>query len=469
MTPQALFVIIAWLPLTFLLFIYFPPRTAIITSFVAGLLFQPQGAGFPLPLIPNYEGMVATCYGILLGILFFDFKRLAYFKPSLLDLPMLIWCICPIFSSVVNDLGFYDGINNSLTQSAKWGLPYILGRLYLNNLAGLKELALTILKGGLIYALLCLYEIRMSPQLHYNIYGYYGHISGVTQAFRGGSWRPIVFMSHGLVLAMWMMMVTLIALWLWQSKTVTQIWGLKIQWLVAFLVVTFFLIKSTGTYVYFLVAVAIAVSAKWLRNTIILLVLILSIIYYLFLNVTDNFDGTTLINWSAQNFSSERAQSLEFRLDNEVKLRAKAQERPFFGWGGWGRNRVYEEEWDGTIKDTSTTDSYWIIAYGTNGLVGLISFVLCLLLPVICFAWWRYPVKTWFHPQVAPSAVLAVSLALFMVDSLVNVTYNPAFPLISGGLTGLVINKPEQLKSLRKKISKRKTISKTLAMPHTKN
>lgn len=467
MTPQALIVLVAWLPSTFCLFIYYPPRTAIITSFVAGLLFLPQRAGIALPLIPDYAGMVATCYGIFLGILFFDLKRLTLFKPSLLDLPMLIWCICPFFSSITNDLGAYDGLNASLEQIAVWGMPYLLGRLYLNNLAGLKELALIMLKGGLIYVPLCLYEIRMSPQLHYYLYGYYGHDSGVLQAMRGGLWRPSVFMSHGLVLAMWMMTVTLIALWLWQSKTISTIWGIKIKWLVSVLIVTFILIQSVGAYFYFLIGTAIAFSSKWFRNRLILLILIFSINYYLLINLTGNFDGTILVNWAAKNINPQRAQSLEFRLDNEVKLKEKAHQRLLFGWGGWGRNRIYQENWAGDIVDTSVTDSYWIINYGINGLVGLISFVSCLLLPVICFAWWRYPAKTWFHPQVAPAAVLAVALTLFMLDSLFNVTYNPTFSLISGGLTGLVMKKPEQFKSSKKIRSKLKTNSARL--PQVKN
>lgn len=466
MSPQALFVLIAWLPLTFALFIYFPPRKAIILSFVAGLLFLPQRTGIPLPLIPDYQGMVATCYGILLGILFFDFGSFTRFKPGWLDLPMLIWCICPFFSSITNELGAYDGLNASLTQTASWGLPYILGRLYLNNLAGLKELALTIVKGGLIYVPLCLFEIRMSPQLHYYLYGYYAHSSGVMQASRGGFWRPSVFMSHGLVLAMWMMTVTLIALWLWQSKTITQIWGIKIRWLVAILSVIVLLIQSVGAYLYLIIGVMIAFSSKWWRNSLILLVLIFSINYYLLINITNNFDGTSLVNWVSHNFNQDRAQSLEFRLDNEVKLKEKAHQRPIFGWGGWGRNRVYQLNWDGELQDTTITDSYWIIIYGTTGLVGLISFVSCLLLPVVYFALWRYPAKTWFNPYVAPAAVLAVSLVLFMFDSLLNVTYNPTFPLISGGITGLVMKKPEQIKSLKKIRSKLKTTS---LIPQTKN
>lgn len=50
---------------------------------------------------------------------------------------------------------------------------------------------------GLIYTVPMLYEIRMSPQLHTIFYGYFPHSFG--QQARGGGFRPVVFMGHGLL------------------------------------------------------------------------------------------------------------------------------------------------------------------------------------------------------------------------------------------------------------------------------
>jgi hypothetical protein len=96
MSFQAQLVMLVWLPIILLLFNRFGPRTSIIISFIGGLLFLPRQAGFLLPLIPDYIGTIATCYGIMLAIIIYDPQRLSHFRWHWIDLPMSIWCICPI-------------------------------------------------------------------------------------------------------------------------------------------------------------------------------------------------------------------------------------------------------------------------------------------------------------------------------------------------------------------------------------
>jgi hypothetical protein len=158
-----------------------------------------------------------------------------------------------------------------------------------------------------------------------------------------------------------------------------------------------------------------------------------------------------------EKLNAERAQSLDFRFDNEAILSEKAREKMLFGWGGWGRNRVYDYNWEGVLEDITTTDSLWIIAFGVNGCVGLASVTASLLLPVICFSF-RYPARLWFTPKIAPAAVLAVCTTLFMLDSVLNNMYNPIFAMVSGGLSGIASNPPESLtpKRTRPKLSPRR-------------
>lgn len=151
-----------------------------------------------------------------------------------------------------------------------------------------------------------------------------------------------------------------------------------------------------------------------------------------------NFDGDAIVSFLTDLLNPERAGSIAFRFENEELLRAKAQERLLFGWGGWGRNLVYAENWQGEIENITVTDSLWILAFGINGIVGLSCWSTSLLLPVVCFCVQHCPARTWFNPKVAPAAVLAVCLTLFVLDCLLNAMLNPIFPLISGGLAGLV-------------------------------
>lgn len=445
MSPQAQLVLLLWLPVILYLFQRFPSRTAIIYSFVGGFLFLPRRTGFKLPLIPDYEGMTATCYGILIATFLYDRERFNRFKFHPIDIPMLCWCCSPILSSLTNDLGFYDGFNTTLEYTAMWGLPYFLGRLYLDNLAGMSELAVTLLKGGILYIPMGLYEIKASPQIHNMVYGFFAHPSGISQSLRGSTYRPSVFMEHGLVMAMFMFTVTLTAVWLWQAQFPLTILGQPMSVWSLLLILTLFLIKSSGAYGYLIYGFLILFVAKFTKLNIPILLIMALIIYYLYLGVTGQFDGEAIVDWIATNYDADRAQSLGFRFFNEESLRVKAQERMLFGWGGWGRNRIFEYNSQGELVDKSVTDSQWIITFGINGVFGLASLTTSLLLPVFLFAVKRYPAKTWFHPKVAPSAVLGVCLTLFVFDSLLNVTFNPTFPLICGGLSGLVAKPAESL------------------------
>jgi hypothetical protein len=81
-----------------------------------------------------------------------------------------------------------------------------------------------------------------------------------------------------------------------------------------------------------------------------------------------------------------------------------------------------------------------------------------LLLPVVSFCLLRYPASTWSHRKVAPAAVLAVALALYVLDCILNAMINPVFALISGGISGLVLREettPRPVKPVRASVPQR--------------
>ncbi|MBJ7900223.1 MAG: O-antigen ligase domain-containing protein [Cyanobacteria bacterium RI_101] len=440
----AQFVLVALLPaVAYAVFRRYPSRTAILLLFIGGYLFLPRTVGFHLPLIPNYAGMVAVCYVILIGTLLFDARRFARYRPHWIDALMVAWCSAGMWSSLTNDLGFYDGLNATLNNITFWGLPYLLGRLYLNSLAAMKEAAVILVKGALIYVPFCLWEIKMSPQFHKLLYGAYAHGSGVAQARRSfGLWRPMVFMDHGLLVAMFMFSAALTALWLWQSGSVKEIWGQPIKTHAIILSVTLIAIQSANTYIYLLAGGAILLILKSWKTKIPVLLLLGLVVFYLFLATTGRFNGDGIVNWIAQNISVDRANSLGFRFKEEVKLIAHAQQQWLFGWGGWNRNRpeIYAS-WGGAIK--TVTDSLWIITFGVNGLFGLITLYGTFLSSLILLFAWRYPPRLWFHPQVAPTIALGLCVVFFVFDSLLNAPIFPGFLLITGGVTSIVARDAE--------------------------
>jgi hypothetical protein len=448
MTPQAQLVMILWMPIVLYLFMRYPPRKAVVISFIAAWMFLPQRAGFALPGLPDYERMSATCYSILLGTAIYDVQRFSTFKFGWLDVPMLIWCICPFASSISNDLGAYDGMSMVISQTVGYGVPYFLGRIYLNSLDGLKQLAIGIFVGGLVYVPLCLYEARMSPQIHRMVYGYQG-IRQFSQGIRFGGFRPTVFMQHGLSVGMWMMAAALIAIWLWQSKTLRQFLNVPMSVWVVILLVTVVMVKATGAYIYLLYGIITMLVAKFLRTSLPLVLLIVILSSYLYMGMTGSFTGAQadqIITVANQIAGPDRAQSLEFRLDNEEILGEKARQRFIFGWGGYGRNRVFDYNWAGELVDITVTDSLWIIAFGINGAIGLVSIFGSPLIGSFSFLWLRYPAQVWLNPRVAPAAMLATISVLYMLDCSLNNQPNPVFTVASGGVAGLVMSPPEKKK-----------------------
>lgn len=450
MNPIVYLVMFGWIPLVLYLFNQLPVQRALVISFIGAWLFLPQ-ASFALIGLPDFTKMSATCYGILLATFIFDAKRFQQFQGSWIDIPMVIWCLCPIASSLANGLGPYDGLSQALGQTVTWGFPYFLGRLYLGNLSGLKQLAIGIIAGGILYVPLCLLEIRLSPQLHRWVYGFHAH--SFEQTFRLGGFRPTVFMEHGLMVGVWMMSATLMALWLWRAGTLTQLWNIPIIWLVLALGLTFILLKSTGAYALLLISVILLFTVTWSRSSIAIWLLAILMAGYLIIGttglLTPNYTRQLVVTTS-QVTGPERAQSLGFRLDNEQILSAKARIKPIFGWGGWGRARVYNE----AGQDISVTDSLWIIAFGNHGWVGLGSLMATIMLPILTLAK-RIPVSNWTHPAAAPVAALSVALLIYGLDCLVNAMVNPVFALAAGGLSGLAVQKVKRRRPIPTGLRKR--------------
>lgn len=435
--------LLGWTPVVLLLFLALRPRRAVIVAFIAAWLFLPVNVPDSLFIrgLPEPDKMTVTCLAVMLGTLIFDKGRLLTFRPKRFDIPMILWCIAPLLSSLTNtdstvwghppiDNPVYDGLSEALKQSVTWGLPYLIGRVYFTDAAALRELAIGIFIGGLVYIPLCLFELKMSPQLHFLIYGEHPH-SDFSQTLRGGGYRPTVFMKHGLMVALWMASATLIGGWLWFSGVVRRLWGLPVILLIVPLFVVTILCKSLASLLLMCVGLGTLyfVTRTRMRWPIIALIAIAPV--YMTVRATGLWDGMNLVGLAETLAGEKRAQSLELRFFNENLLTARAFEKPFFGWAGWSRSRVF----DRYGKDISITDGQWVIAMGRNGLFGLAAFTAAMLLPV-----WltlkRIPVRHWSHPQAAPAAVMAIVLILYMVDNLLNAMINPVFMLLAGALAG---------------------------------
>lgn len=427
MTILVPIVMLGWIPLVLMLFAVLPPRRAVIASFLFAWLFLPM-AQYEIQGLPNFTKMSATSLGVLLGIAAFDTKRLLQYRFRWHDIPMLVWLTVPMASSLHNGHGAYDGASFMVTQFITWGIPYLVGRLYFCDLLALRELAIGIVIGGLIYIPFCLYEVRMSPQLHTILYGYHQHV--FAQSIRAGGWRPTVFMQHGLAVAMWMSLASMLAVWLWQTRSVRRLYKLPLLAAAIPLVATTVLCKSLGALALMVAGISVLTFSQLTRSARLVVLLLLVAPTYLTARIAFSWDAHSLVETVTQ-VHDDRARSLEMRIYNERRITDLTLQRPLFGWGRWGGYREVDDH-DGRV----VTDSLWILAMGQNGLVGLAAVVVVILLPAALFLH-RSRMRYWHHPSFAPAAGLAVMLILFMIDSLFNSMFNPIYLLAAGGIAGL--------------------------------
>ncbi len=427
MSPTVYIAMFGWIPVVLALFATLPARRAVITSFLVAWLFLPM-AGFRLPGLPDYSKMSATCLGVLLGAAMFDSRRLMMFRPSWADIPMALWCLCPIVTSVKNGLGLYDGLSTAFATFVGWGLPYLIGRMYFADLQGLRALAVGVFVGGLIYIPFCLFEIRMSPQLHKLIYGYHQHAFMQTKRF--GGWRPMVFMQHGLMVGMWMTAATLCGVWLWRSRAILHVGRVQASLLASAVGATALLCKSLGAAGLLVVGLATLWASSRLRTRIPLVALACVPLLYMGARLQGSWTGDRLVSMVGS-ISADRAQSFGKRLSNEEQLIDRAMRRRWWGWGGHSRAHVVNE----AGKNIAVTDGLWIIALGQRGRVGLAAITAVTLLPGLLIL--RCPPRLWSHPTYAGAAALGVLMLLYSIDNLMNAMVNPIFMLGAGGLVSV--------------------------------
>ncbi len=423
-----------WLPLVLVLFLLVPARRAVVGALIGSWLFLPQ-LEIPIQFIPNYTKVSATSYALLLGALLLDPRRSLFkFRPVWPDIPMGLFLFSGFISSFTNNLGAYDAFAMLLQRSVQYGIPYLLGRCYFQNADDAKEFCKGILLGGLLYVPLCMYEFRMSPQLHRIFYGF-SPFTDFSMAQRWGGFRPTVFMQHGLMVGVWMATAAATSFWLWRTKVLTRFMFLP-MWLVTgiLMVVTVF-VKATGAIVLLAAVLGIMWFLLHFRSKSPFVAVIVVIPVYLYVRTTGIWDGIDFSHWLGTKIDEERALSLWYRLTMENATVFHLENRELFGWGGWGRAFDFKV-YDGGLDTTIVPDSFWIVTFGSNGYYGLITIFLFYLLGPALLLWKMGPAD-WVNSKYAPVTGMALVSLVYSLDCLVNAMINPIFIVMLGSVTGM--------------------------------
>lgn len=436
-------------------FTRYPRHVVLGLALVLGLLFLPMvgesahdesNLQFAALAIPGLSFLSFTKYkvismALLLAVFVSEPERLLQLRPTWVDLPMIFWCLVP-FPSILGGPPPPDGsapLNQAVAQSVGhfllWGAPYLIGKMYFSTPERIPALAAVFLFGALLYAPLCLYEVRMSPTLHNRVYGFAQHDFAQTIRFSG--YRPMVFLQHGLAVGMVLTAGLVVGVVVWWGRAVPRLPGAfwtrsryVFPCLVVGLLITTVLTKSTGALILGMAGIGVLAAAAWLRTSWPFYCLLLICPLYLGTRISGVWTGADLVPLLTELTDEERASSFLFRQVNEDMLMQRAAEGPPFGWGGWARNFVRDK----SGMTIATPDGMWIIVLGVNGIPGLTAFYLSLLLPVIRFLWLQ-PVSLWFRPWCAAATACAMVVVLYMVDNLMNAMNNHVFVAMAGALS----------------------------------
>jgi len=391
------------------------------------------------PLIPPLGKHSMPILSVIIGCWFIKGKPINYFKhKGWLGILSFSIIVLPFVTTELNTDGVIVGGHflPALTHHDAFSVvinkilfitPFFVGlqfyKSYHDQLLMFKVLVIA----GLCYSIPILYEIRMSPQLHSIFYGYFPH-SWVQQKREGG-FRAVVFMGHGLLVAFFITCVLAAASALGKVGEKLQNYSsVKISY---FLLVILVLCKSMASLMYglFIFIMIKKMSYKMQFRAAILLACLA--VFYPTLSIVKLFPHEKISELAGTYMGPERAESLEYRFKNEKLLLEHGKERFFFGWGGWGRNRVYDEE---TGRDLTVTDGRWIITFGMYGWLGFMAEFLLMALSIFRAKKSAQLIKD--NQQKTLLAAHALLVGIIMIDQLPNASLAPWLWLIVGALLG---------------------------------
>ncbi len=419
--------LLLWIPVCAGLFAMLRPARACVYAYVIGWLFLPM-VRIPIEGFWDIDKVVATNAGVLLGTLLFCRRPLAGFRPHGADLLVIGFAVMTMVTSIVNNLGVYDGLSSSSHKLLCYAVPFVVGRCFLKTREDLREACRTILVFAGVYGVLALWEWRMSPNLHAGLYGFFQH--SWNQHARGDSWRPILFLPHGLAVGSFFAWTALLGLWTWWRGQLHRLAGLPPTWVIIWPCIGLLTSLSLGPWALFLMGAGLLVVWHKTGSRKAVLVPAAFAVLWIVGRYSSVMDGQWLAA-AAANVSQARAESLQYRIDAETVLVERAKERAVFGWGGWGRNRATDE----LGNSLTATDGVWIIFAGAYGLVGVGLFYL----------WWCWPLCLSMRCSRAMEAdaslmALLVGIGQEAVNMLFNGFLSPILTLFSGGVvTSLIL------------------------------
>lgn len=430
-----------WVFVSIGLFLALPGRDAAITVLLAGstllpvalypaeVFDTPIGHGgsmlalaIPGPPVLNRASIVGL--GGLLGLLLADWPALRRIRPATLDLPIAVWCLAPIASTLANHLPIAWGLAQSRHLALAWGVPYLLGRVYLGDNESLRRFGRGWVVAGVLAAPFCLLEFAAQPFLYTWIYGANPYqIEGMRRPIL---YRPMLLAEDGNQLGIWIATAAVAAVWLRRSNSLGPVLAIPDRIVAPGLVALCLLCQSHGSIALLLAALlgirlltrrpATGKIGPWTTaatSAMVLLVLASSIA-----------EAAGLREQTRSFFLGLGKESFTWRLARSGDLLATALAHPILGWG--------RPDWPmelGQPVVCPVSLGLWLFALGMYGTIGLAASTLALVLPLV-EVWKWLPARSWLNPSCSGATLAAALLAVNAADSLVNSTL--LLPILAG-------------------------------------
>jgi hypothetical protein len=423
------------------LFVVYRPTKAVAVSLLAGELLLPSNYALPFApswlstkwiIPPFFAGLVAPvlagrqlrgtrAFAGAEGI--FLFALIANFMTYWTNRTPVVWGPTILPALTVRDL-----IGDMIRSFADPWVAFFLGRALFKTSRDLRELCRLVVGALILYSVLILFEVRMSPCLNRWIYGY--QASGFAMTVRWGGYRPTVFFKDGLPLASFVLTGTLMAVAMLKAKVPVPY--IPRKYAALYLILVLVLCKSTGAIAYAVLAIPLIWFAAPPRTLLVATILTVVFVAYPFLRTSNLLPLDSIVDFFS-GVSTDRSGSLSFRFEMEKGVLDRAMLNPLWGWGGWGRNFVYDSVHGDQV---SALDGAVAGMVSTHGFVGFLTYFLPFSISIVRARKMTRKIKS------REDRILIGALALNMSIVLLDLTINSAFDAYDMLMLGALYSLP---------------------------